>query len=72
LLRQWRQHLAEAIGAGGIAAEHGEAMAGLQQLHCGLQTNARVATGEQHVPRRAWSRVVVNLLITISSHDVRL
>jgi hypothetical protein len=47
-------------------------MAGLQQLHCGLQTDARIATGEQHVPRQARSCVVVNLLITISSHDVHV
>jgi hypothetical protein len=70
-----RQHLAEAIGAGGIAAEHGEAMAGRQQLHCGLQTDARAATGEQHMPRRArgggvgslWISVS-NLWISVSSH----
>jgi len=72
LLRQLRQHLAQALGAGGIAAGHGETMAGLQQLHGGLQANARVATGEQHMPRRARSRVVAEFLITISSHDVRL
>ena len=46
LLRQWRQHLAEASGAGGIAAGHGEAVAGRQQPHGGLQTDARVATGD--------------------------
>jgi hypothetical protein len=71
LLRKWRQHLAEAIGAGGIAAGHGEAVAGCQQLHGGLHTDARVATGEQHVPRRASGGGVGSLLITISSHDVR-
>jgi hypothetical protein len=71
LLRLWRQHLAEAFGAGGIAAGQGEAVARRQQPHGGLQTDARAATGEQHVPRRARSRVVANILITISSHDVR-
>ena len=43
----------QAISGGGFPAEHGEAVAGLQQLGHRLKADAGAATGEQHVSWRA-------------------
>jgi hypothetical protein len=47
-------------------------MAGLQQLLRRLKTDAGAATGEQHMPRRAGGVAGPSLVITVSSHGVRL
>ncbi len=72
LARDLSQHLVQTIGCGGIAAEDSEAMAGLQQLNRRLKTDAGASTSEQHVPQRSGGVACPSLVITVSSHGVRL
>jgi hypothetical protein len=64
--------LSQTTAGCGIAAEHREAMAGVQQLLRRLKTDTGAAICEQNVPLRVGGVAVPSLVLTVSSHGVRL